>query len=157
MYLCWEGIINIDIALFVLDEGFRLDLARLQLKKLKKKIDGQYINSVPTIQYNMAAIPSTPAPYMAHAVEMDTPWKGFHPGNHHFEDIQPIKLEDAFEVVKNPVMASKKRHGVSKKRASTPPNQGIPKRKTPPPLRKKRSMKPHGGFGNAAASRELFP
>lgn len=115
----------------------------------------------------MAAVPSTPAAYMAHDVEIDTPWKGFHPGNHHFEAVPPVKLEGAFEVVADPVVSKKrstpkkrisvsKRSGVSKRRASTPPNQGIPK-KGCPPAPKKRSTEHHGGFGNAPVAIQLFP
>lgn len=112
------------------------------------------LESVNTIRTKMAGVPSTPAPTMAWSVQPDTPWKGFHPGNAHFEAPQIVKLEDAFEAVADPVVQP-----VNEllEVPSTPIHQGIPKRNSPPPAPKKDPKEYHGGFHNAPAAIQLFP
>lgn len=101
----------------------------------------------------MAANPTTPAPFMPHGVQADTPPKGFHPGNHHFEEVAPVALETAFEGVAdpvNPIVNQEMKDGY------TTPFNPIPKGKTPA-APKKRHADYHGGHGNAPAAIQLFP
>lgn len=91
---------------------------------------------------------------MPHGVQADTPSKGFHPGNHHFEAVQPVNLDGAFEVVKNPVFEPVVNQ-VPEDGYTTPFNP-IPKGRTPA-APKKGSTPYHGGHGNAPAAIQLFP